>query len=156
MLKLHPQGLLPLPDSTPVDPDSELAGCTSELRGTLTWAPPRPQIILTVQQQPGRRTVGLSAQRWHCSGCGMKVGVNVGPSCKAFDSNLDVLFSFISLPMLRQVEQRYSKSYRWCNYLGKYFCSGCHTNQTALIPARIIHHWDFKAKLQRQHCILVG
>ena len=75
MLKLHRQGLLPLPDSTPVDPDSELAGYTSELRGTLTWAPPRPQIILTVQQQPGRRTVGLSAQRWHCSGCGMKVGI---------------------------------------------------------------------------------
>ena len=43
-----------------------------------------------------------------------------------------------------RVEQRYSRSYRWCHYLGKYFCTGCHSNTVHLIPARIIHHWDFK------------
>ena len=43
-----------------------------------------------------------------------------------------------------RVEQRYSRSYRWCHYLGKYFCTGCHSNTGHLIPARIIHHWDFR------------
>ena len=109
------QDLIPLPSSLPVDPDSEMVGCPhTELRGTLTWAPPRPQIVLTVQPSPARRTLALSNQRWMCAGCGMKV------------------------------EPRYSRSYRWCHYLGRFFCSGCHSNQAQLIPARIIHHWDFK------------
>ena len=109
------QDLIPLPSSLPVDPDTDLTGCPhTEIRGTLTWAPPRPQIVLTVQPRPGRRTLALSAQRWMCAGCGMKV------------------------------EPRYSRSYRWCHYLGRFFCSGCHSNQAHLIPARIIHGWDFK------------
>ena len=109
------QDLLPLPSSLPVDPDTDLlvSGVT-ELRGTLTWAPPRPQIVLTVQPVPGKRTLALSSQRWMCAGCGMRV------------------------------EQRYSRSFRWCHYLGKYFCTGCHSNKTHLIPARIIQHWDFR------------
>ena len=57
------QALLPLPSSLPVDPDTELmmSGVT-ELRGTLTWAPPRPQIVLTVQPVPAKRTLALSSQ----------------------------------------------------------------------------------------------
>ena len=57
------QALLPLPSSLPVDPDTELmmSGVT-ELRGTMTWAPPRPQIVLTVQPVPAKRTLALSSQ----------------------------------------------------------------------------------------------
>ena len=51
------QDLIPLPSSLPVDPDTDLLSCPhTSLRGTLTWAPPRPQIVLTVQARPGRRT----------------------------------------------------------------------------------------------------
>ena len=107
------QELIPLPSSLPVDPDTD-TGHVTEIRGSMTWAPPRPQIVLTVQGVPGKRTLALSNQRWMCAGCGMKV------------------------------EQRYSRSFRWCHYLGKYFCTGCHSNSTNVIPARIIHQWDFK------------
>ena len=101
------QDLIPLPSSLPVDPDTDLLSCPhTSLRGTLTWAPPRPQIVLTVQARPGRRTLALSNQRWMCAGCGMKV------------------------------EPRYSRSYRWCHYLGRFFCTGCHSNQSHVIPAR--------------------
>ena len=35
------------------------------------------------------------------------------------------------------------KRYKYCEYLGKLFCPCCHGNETALIPARILHKWDF-------------
>lgn len=31
---------------------------------------------------------------------------------------------------------------RRCDYTGKYYCSACHWNSTAIIPARLIHNWD--------------
>ncbi|XP_023337964.1 run domain Beclin-1-interacting and cysteine-rich domain-containing protein [Eurytemora carolleeae] len=108
-----PQQLLPLPDSLPVDPEDDLKGATA-LRGNLLWAPPRPQLVLTVQYKPKNRKAAMYLQKWQCSGCGMKV------------------------------EQKYSKSYRFCNYLGKFFCTGCHENTGAIIPARVIQDWDFK------------
>lgn len=108
-----PQQLLPLPHSVPVDPDDDLKGAT-ELRGSLVWAPPRPQIVLTVQDKPKNRVAAMYQQRWQCSGCGLRV------------------------------EQRYCKSFRFCSYLGKYFCTGCHENTQAIIPARVIQDWDFK------------
>ncbi|XP_065889788.1 pleckstrin homology domain-containing family M member 1-like [Dysidea avara] len=30
-----------------------------------------------------------------------------------------------------------------CDYTGSYHCSECHHNQTHMIPARIVHNWDF-------------
>jgi len=108
-----PQQLLPLPDSLPVDPDQDMKGAT-ELRGSLVWAPPRPQIVLTIQDKPKNRKAAMYQQRWQCSGCGLRV------------------------------EQRYCKSFRFCFYLGKYFCTGCHENVQAIIPARVIQDWDFK------------
>ena len=69
------QDLLPLPSSLPVDPDMDMV--TQDIRGTLTWAPPRPQIVLTVQTVPAKRTLALSSQRWRCAGCGMKVGIMI-------------------------------------------------------------------------------
>jgi len=108
-----PQQLLPLPDSLPVDPDQDMKGAT-ELRGNLVWAPPRPQLVLTVQEKPANRKAAMFQQKWQCTGCALRV------------------------------EQKYSKSFRFCNYLGKYFCTGCHENQLAIIPSRVIQNWDFK------------
>lgn len=38
----------------------------------------------------------------------------------------------------------YMKRFRYCNYLGKYFCNTCHSSKSTVIPARIIQRWDFK------------
>eukprot|EP00047_Mylnosiga_fluctuans_P014403 m.38213 g.38213 ORF g.38213 m.38213 type:complete len:541 (+) comp5490_c0_seq3:95-1717(+) len=35
------------------------------------------------------------------------------------------------------------KTFRYCDYLGKYFCASCHSMQTAVIPARVLRYWDF-------------
>ncbi|KAL8457842.1 hypothetical protein ACS0TY_035637 [Phlomoides rotata] len=32
---------------------------------------------------------------------------------------------------------------RLCEYSGQLFCSSCHTNDTAILPARVLHNWDF-------------
>ncbi|KAF7838317.1 Pleckstrin likey domain-containing family M member 3 [Senna tora] len=32
---------------------------------------------------------------------------------------------------------------RICEYTGQLFCSSCHTNETAVLPARVLHQWDF-------------
>ncbi|XP_024366725.1 uncharacterized protein [Physcomitrium patens] len=32
---------------------------------------------------------------------------------------------------------------RWCEYSGQLYCSSCHLNETAVIPAYAVQHWDF-------------
>lgn len=38
---------------------------------------------------------------------------------------------------------KYASKFRYCFYLGKYFCTACHVNNTSVIPGRIISKWDF-------------
>jgi len=33
---------------------------------------------------------------------------------------------------------------RVCSFIGGYFCSECHVGQEWVIPARVIHNWDFR------------
>eukprot|EP00795_Rhopilema_esculentum_P001579 gene1579-16031_t len=40
---------------------------------------------------------------------------------------------------------------RLCDYTGQFYCSNCHWNETQVIPARVIHNWDFvPRKISRQ------
>ncbi|PSN54788.1 hypothetical protein C0J52_01979 [Blattella germanica] len=107
--------LLPLPTSWPVSPDEaedlDMRQATP-LRGTIEWAPPRPQVIFTPHPAPVRRVL-MVKQNYRCAGCGMKVA------------------------------PEYANKYRYCEYLGRYFCTGCHTNQLALIPGKVLTKWDF-------------
>jgi run domain Beclin-1 interacting cysteine-rich containing protein len=45
-----------------------------------------------------------------------------------------------------EVEQSLSKLYRYCYYHGKYFCQNCHSNKKAILPALVIHEWNFRQK----------
>lgn len=33
---------------------------------------------------------------------------------------------------------------RLCDYDGLYYCASCHWNNSAVVPARIVHNWDFE------------
>ncbi|KAG8228089.1 hypothetical protein J437_LFUL000088, partial [Ladona fulva] len=57
--------------------------------------------------------VVMAKQGHRCAGCGMKVA------------------------------PEYAHRFRYCEYLGRYFCTGCHSNQLALIPGRVLSKWDF-------------
>ncbi|XP_039601187.1 protein associated with UVRAG as autophagy enhancer isoform X1 [Polypterus senegalus] len=63
--------------------------------------------------EPLKREVVLISQNYLCAGCGT------------------------------EVEPRYIKKLRYCEYLGKYFCDCCHNNLESVIPGRIILKWDF-------------
>ncbi|XP_018595326.1 protein RUBCNL-like [Scleropages formosus] len=84
----------------------------SRMRGTLMWAPPRFQIILSIHP-PKKRSEVMASQQYLCAGCGT------------------------------EVEVRYMKKLRYCEYLGGYFCECCHGQAEAVIPGRVLQRWDF-------------
>ncbi|KAG7240437.1 hypothetical protein INR49_027008 [Caranx melampygus] len=84
----------------------------TRMRGSLSWAPPRFQIIFTVQPTL-RRSEVVALQHFLCAGCGT------------------------------EVEPRYIKKLRYCEYLGRYFCDCCHSGSEAVIPGRVLSCWDF-------------
>ncbi|KAL5267291.1 hypothetical protein ACHWQZ_G004360 [Mnemiopsis leidyi] len=63
---------------------------------------------------PATRKSILSRCGYRCAGCGMKI------------------------------DNAMASWFRYCAYLGKYFCHSCHHEKTAHIPARILHKWDFR------------
>ncbi|KRZ09628.1 Voltage-dependent calcium channel unc-36 [Trichinella zimbabwensis] len=62
---------------------------------------------------------GLAMQNFQCADCKTEVSI---------DSSLMV---------------EASQTARLCHYSGSYFCSVCHWNDEMVIPARVIHNWDF-------------
>ena len=53
---------------------------------------------------PDKPKIQIAKQNYRCAGCGAKV------------------------------EIAFAKRLRYCNYLGKYFCACCHSNETFVIP----------------------
>ncbi|KAL8580859.1 hypothetical protein ACOMHN_039559 [Nucella lapillus] len=115
-----PQALLPLPDSYPISPyDGENADLL--LAGNQTKLrgnlewAPPRAQIIFTVHPQEKRNVLLSRQNMRCAGCGTKT------------------------------EPGFVKRLRYCEYMGKYFCQCCHSNETEVIPGRVIMRWDFTA-----------
>ncbi|XP_013882943.1 uncharacterized protein KIAA0226-like [Austrofundulus limnaeus] len=62
---------------------------------------------------PHRRSEVVLLQHYLCAGCGT------------------------------EVEPKYIKKLRYCDYLGRYFCDCCHSGSDAVIPGRVLCCWDF-------------
>ncbi|KAH8388115.1 hypothetical protein KR093_011809, partial [Drosophila rubida] len=75
---------------------------------------PPRQQIIFTEHPAVSRSELLTRQHYRCAGCGM------------------------------HVTRQYQQHFRYCNYLGKYLCTGCHRNQMSAIPAKILHAWDFR------------
>ncbi|XP_020231169.1 uncharacterized protein LOC109811756 isoform X2 [Cajanus cajan] len=82
-------------------------------------------ISLIVEIPPNKSVKQLlEAQHHTCAGCR-----------KHFDDGKTLIWDFV-------------QTFGWgkprlCEYTGQLFCSSCHTNETAVLPARVLHHWDF-------------
>ncbi|XP_017156071.1 uncharacterized protein LOC108164709 isoform X1 [Drosophila miranda] len=75
---------------------------------------PPRQQIIFTEHPSVSRSQQLSRQGNRCAGCGMRVA------------------------------RQYQHHFRYCSYLGKYLCTGCHRNQISAIPAKILQNWDFR------------
>ncbi|XP_038878899.1 uncharacterized protein LOC120070994 isoform X2 [Benincasa hispida] len=82
-------------------------------------------ISLIVEIRPYKSTKQiLELQHYTCAGC-----------YRHFDDQKTLMKGFV-------------QSFGWgkprlCDYTSQMFCSSCHTNEMAVIPARVLHHWDF-------------
>lgn len=58
---------------------------------------------------------GLASQQYKCAECRKQIGLTRGERAEA----------------------------RLCDYSGQYFCEECHWSDLVVIPARVVHNWDF-------------
>lgn len=120
-----PQSLLPLPQTVAVAPDDvpQVDAMRRHAVSRQNSLPcrirgnsewaPPRAQIIFHAHKPPRRKVVMAKQNFRCAGCGMAVAPD------------------------------YIKRFRYCHYLGKYFCSSCHNNALEVIPANVIRKWDF-------------
>ncbi|PON72208.1 Phox domain containing protein [Parasponia andersonii] len=116
---LFPQGSVPSsPGSNTVTPRSTSRGDGDNITLGKT-------ISLIVEIQPYKSTKQmLEAQHYTCAGC-----------YKHFDDGKTLIRDFAQT-------LGWGKP-RLCEYTSQLFCSSCHTNETAVLPARVLHNWDF-------------
>ncbi|GAV58352.1 PX domain-containing protein/DUF4206 domain-containing protein [Cephalotus follicularis] len=116
-------------DSFPGSPasDAVVSGTTYLTRGadTENISSLGKTISLIVEIRPYKSVKQmLEAQHYTCAGCH-----------KHFDDGMTLMLDFVQT-------FGWGKP-RFCEYTGQLFCSSCHTNETAVLPARVLHHWDF-------------
>ncbi|KAB2633347.1 hypothetical protein D8674_029594 [Pyrus ussuriensis x Pyrus communis] len=80
-------------------------------------------LIVEIRQSKSLKQM-LEAQHYTCAGCH-----------KHFDDGKTLIRDFAQT-------LGWGKP-RLCEYTGQLFCSLCHTNEIAIIPARVLHNWDF-------------
>ncbi|XP_015793477.1 run domain Beclin-1-interacting and cysteine-rich domain-containing protein [Tetranychus urticae] len=96
-------------------PSAATRSSSIKLRGNSLWAPLRPQLICNIQR-PTDKYSQWQRQNQRCAGCGF----NIDSKCKEFHGIM------------------------YCYYTGKFFCRvGCHSGRKAILPAYVIHNWDF-------------
>ncbi|CAH0557588.1 unnamed protein product [Brassicogethes aeneus] len=108
-----PQALLPMPKSWPISPDDGPQSSSTTPLRGTQEWAPPRPQIIFTKHTAPSRKDLMHKQNYRCAGCSMKVA------------------------------PQYASRFRYCDYLGRYFCTQCHTNQLALIPGRILQKWDF-------------
>ncbi|CAI0398590.1 unnamed protein product [Linum tenue] len=116
-------------DSLPSSPASEtqVTGSTiwngGETSGSLASFGKTISLVVEILPQKSMKQL-LEAQYDTCAGCH-----------KHFDVGKTLIRDFAQTLGWRKP--------RVCEYTGRLFCSSCHTNDTAVLPARVLHYWEF-------------
>ncbi|KAK4264349.1 hypothetical protein QN277_025543 [Acacia crassicarpa] len=119
---LSPQYSCPSsPESSPLSPQSSIMGGTKN--GHFSTLGKTISLIVEIPPNKSMKQM-LEAQHNTCAGCH-----------KHFDDGKTLIWGFV-------------ETFGWgkpriCEYTGQLFCSSCHTNDTAVLPARVLHQWDF-------------
>uniref|UniRef100_A0A8D8VS84 Run domain Beclin-1-interacting and cysteine-rich domain-containing protein n=1 Tax=Cacopsylla melanoneura TaxID=428564 RepID=A0A8D8VS84_9HEMI len=112
--EISPPELSPLSYSCPMNLDQMESNNSSTLLRGTYEWAPPRPQIIFFAHPTPVRHAVMMKQNLRCAGCGMRVAL------------------------------QYASKFRYCAYLGRYFCTGCHSNDTALIPGKILHAWNFK------------
>ncbi|CAL5390964.1 unnamed protein product [Camellia sinensis] len=120
---LSPQTFLPSsPTFNKSNPQSPFSARSTDTDNVLTFG---KTISLIVEIRPNKSVKQiLEAQHYICAGC-----------YKHIDDWKTQILDFVQT-------LGWGKP-RLCEYTGQLFCSSCHTNETCVLPARVLHHWDF-------------
>lgn len=88
--------------------------------------------------------IGLDRQDYRCAECRAPISLseNVLSTCLV---PLERVLSTEDLTGVYAIGGVPSEA-RQCDYVGQYYCSTCHWNDTAVIPARVIHNWEFEPR----------
>nr|CDJ94892.1 Protein Y56A3A.16, isoform b [Haemonchus contortus] len=108
--------LLSLPTTSQSISEEEHGRSSSRSTAEPEWTPPQETWIYTLWKGESMFSsvkVLLEAQNYRCFGCGIRV------------------------------EKEYIKRVKYCDYYGKVFCQCCHQGSKSIIPARILHTWNF-------------
>src|SRR4051812_37994426 len=107
--------MLPMPTATPIEPIAQnITQQKVRMRGTLEWAPPRAQVIFSIQPKV-RRAVQIARQNFQCAGCGLHIEK-----------------SYLSRMLYCNYTGKYFCRYN-CQMSGK----------RSIIPAMVLNKWDF-------------
>jgi hypothetical protein len=84
------------------------------------------KLVLKVHSNKNLKQL-LSSQRYSCAGCHKHLDVEKG------------------------LVQGFVQTLGWgrprlCEYSGQLYCTSCHLNETAVLPAQVLWHWDFKPR----------
>ncbi|KAE9587405.1 putative Phox domain-containing protein [Lupinus albus] len=110
-------------DSQPVSPVSNTPVSQSSFNRNFSTLGKTISLIVEIPPNKSVKQL-LDAQHYTCAGCH-----------KHFDDGKTLIWDFVQT-------LGWGKP-RLCEYTGQLFCSSCHTNETAVLPARVLHHWDF-------------
>ncbi|XP_064094869.1 differentially expressed in FDCP 8 homolog A-like isoform X2 [Macrobrachium nipponense] len=78
--------------------------------------------------------VGLSAQNYRCAECRRLI---TNKYFRVFKKNGKEV---------QRKENAWSEPRR-CDYSGLYYCPACHWNSRVVLPARVVHNWDFEERV---------
>ncbi|KAJ0985770.1 hypothetical protein J5N97_004126 [Dioscorea zingiberensis] len=105
------------------DDNAEVSHCTET--SPEVASPMGKTIALILQLRPNKSIRQLlEAQNYACAACHTHLNVR------------NTLFQEL-------VQKLKWNKPRCCEYTGQLFCSSCHTNDTAVLPAKVLHLWDF-------------
>ncbi|ORC93319.1 uncharacterized protein TM35_000011960 [Trypanosoma theileri] len=137
-----PQGM---DDSGMSSVEQKMLESDIDWRNFRTWQPSQVSLLANVTQPYG----GEKSPVRHIL-CLSTVVCEKPRGIRAKDAALRVQGRYCKSCLSPLEKQRFPfpswKAARFCYYTGMYYCTRCHTGKKSIIPARVLHSWDFEPK----------
>ncbi|XP_075229350.1 differentially expressed in FDCP 8 homolog isoform X2 [Lycorma delicatula] len=88
--------------------------------------------------------IGLDNQGYACAECRTHICHVFRRRVQCFTSPISfssALKGCVTTPRVSEAQEP-----RLCDYTGLYYCQSCHWNNKTIIPARVLHNWDFEPR----------